>query len=496
MRPARHARCTPSFSVARQSCAADADRGARLRLHVARARAPARAALASASSRSRFIVTPSTRRGGTRAAARRARSSTPSPKPIVSNTRWTNGSGSALGGGRLHRARQHLLRAAAGGNQADADLDEADVGFRRGLHAVGVQRRSRSRRRASARRARRRPARPRASAPSSRPGTRGPSGRSRPSCPPAPRAAAASGSRRRRSSARRCRRRARAKFAAASLTPACSIWIVSPPIAFIFEWNSTQSTPSPRSTQARARRLAFLATCAETGRRRPAGFAAGSSAPDERGSPRRVETPQPIASSSNGPRSQPKPHCIARSTSSMRVGDLGRDLARRRRASAPSVACAGSAPTLSRRRGRARRCVRSRPRSTRAASSDGSFARLPRPVLERRRDRASRIVAVRLLLVEALAALRSRPCRARSSSRRAAARRTSPGPRRAQALGEVARDVRQHVDARDVHRPERRALRAADRRTGDRVDLLDRVLAASRARGTPASRRRGRGGSR
>ena len=40
-----------------------------------------------------------------------------------------------------------------------------------------------------------------------------------------------------------------AKFAAASFTPACSIWIVSPPIAFIFEWNSSARTPSPRSTR-------------------------------------------------------------------------------------------------------------------------------------------------------------------------------------------------------------------------------------------------------
>jgi hypothetical protein len=42
---------------------------------------------------------------------------------------------------------------------------------------------------------------------------------------------------------------------------------------------------------------------------------------------------------------------------------------------------------------------------------------------------------------------------------------------------ERARDVREDVHARDVHRAERRALRPADRRTGDRVDLLDRVIA-------------------
>jgi hypothetical protein len=35
----------------------------------------------------------------------------------------------------------------------------------------------------------------------------------------------------------------------ASVTPADSICSASPPMAFIFEWNSTASTPSPRSTR-------------------------------------------------------------------------------------------------------------------------------------------------------------------------------------------------------------------------------------------------------
>ena len=39
------------------------------------------------------------------------------------------------------------------------------------------------------------------------------------------------------------------KFRPASRTPACSISIASPPIVFIFEWNSTHNTPSPRSTR-------------------------------------------------------------------------------------------------------------------------------------------------------------------------------------------------------------------------------------------------------
>ena len=38
--------------------------------------------------------------------------------------------------------------------------------------------------------------------------------------------------------------------------------------------------------------------------------------------------------------------------------------------------------------------------------------------------------------------------------------------------------MRQHVDAGDVHRAERRAAGTAERGAGDRVDLLDRVLAA------------------
>ena len=40
-----------------------------------------------------------------------------------------------------------------------------------------------------------------------------------------------------------------AKLSAASLTARRSMSMVSPPMAFIFEWNSTPSTPSPRSTR-------------------------------------------------------------------------------------------------------------------------------------------------------------------------------------------------------------------------------------------------------
>ena len=62
-------------------------------------------------------------------------------KPIVSNTRCTSGSRSARRIRQsLDAARQHLLGAAAGRNQADADLDQADVAFGGRLHAVAVQR--------------------------------------------------------------------------------------------------------------------------------------------------------------------------------------------------------------------------------------------------------------------------------------------------------------------------------------------------------------------
>src|SRR5204863_6104903 len=39
---------------------------------------------------------------------------------------------------------------------------------------------------------------------------------------------------------------------------------------------------------------------------------------------------------------------------------------------------------------------------------------------------------------------------------------------------QVPHDVTEHVEARDIHRPERRALRTAKRGTGDGINLLDR----------------------
>ena len=66
-----------------------------------------------------------------------------------------------------------------------------------------------------------------------------------------------------------------AKLRSASRTPACSICSVSVPIAFIFEWNSIASTPSPMSTRLapaffltmRDWSFAFLRICRSDARR-------------------------------------------------------------------------------------------------------------------------------------------------------------------------------------------------------------------------------------
>ena len=106
-----------------------------------RARARARSAFASAIRRSRFIVIAIDVAQDSRAARASAALVETFAKPIVSNTRCTNGSRSARGGGSaVDRARQHLLRAAAGRDQPDADLDQADVALGRRLHAIAVQR--------------------------------------------------------------------------------------------------------------------------------------------------------------------------------------------------------------------------------------------------------------------------------------------------------------------------------------------------------------------
>ena len=140
------------------------------------------------------------------------------------------------------------------------------------------------------------------------------------------------------------------KFRSASATPALIIWIVSPPIAFIFEWNSIASTPSPRSTRlapalrltTRSRSFAVRRIC----RSGPAGGTApvrmrfrpdaiasarmagtSASAPaDCRHASTTASTPM-ASMSSKGPNSQPKPHCSTRSTSSIECAISGDTLA-------------------------------------------------------------------------------------------------------------------------------------------------------------------------
>ena len=113
----------------------------------------------------------------------------------------------------------------------------------------------------------------------------------------------------------------------------------------------------------------------------------------------------------------------------------------------------------------------------RAASSDGSRAGCLGRYVQRRRIEGQDL-ARRGLLVEPLPGLRADPARAATSSlderRQRELRRSSAIVK---PLGQIPRDVGEHVDAGDVHRAERRALRPADRRTGDRVDLFDGVLA-------------------
>ena len=108
----------------------------------------------------------------------------------------------------------------------------------------------------------------------------------------------------------------------------------------------------------------------------------------------------------------------------------------------------------------------------RAASSDGRRARLLRPIRQRRRiERQDLGSAPALLaLVESLARFLADPAALDRAHVRHEARGSSTAVR-------FLRDVREHVDAGDVHRAERGALRPAERRAGDRVDLLDRVSA-------------------
>ena len=110
----------------------------------------------------------------------------------------------------------------------------------------------------------------------------------------------------------------------------------------------------------------------------------------------------------------------------------------------------------------------------------GQPRRLLRPVVQRRRIERQDLAA-RVLLVEALARLLADPAALDQRLDERRQRETRARRRRGKPLGQVARHVREDVDAGDVHRAERRALRPAERRAGDRVDLFDRELAGRRA---------------
>jgi hypothetical protein len=133
---------------------------------------------------------------------------------------------------------------------------------------------------------------------------------------------------------------------AASFTPACSIWIVSPPIAFIFEWkfdgdhavaeideagarvlldDAVLFLRRAQDLQIRSRRLDEVLRgiasrrCEQARRSAAARRRSCACVPSAAAS----TSFTPIASiNSNGPRSQPNPHRIARSTSSIEMRDV------------------------------------------------------------------------------------------------------------------------------------------------------------------------------
>ena len=177
-----------------------------------------------------------------------------------------------------------------------------------------------------------------------------------------------------------------AKFCAASFTPACSIWIVSPPIAFIFEWNSTCEHAVAEVDQAGAGVLLDdaspdVASSQLGARSRSRESGRGVGRLGRSAAQRRV---------SNGPAPSRSP-----SASPCRCRRASR---RSRRRSAPRTRASGPASRAGTRRPcpcrrRARGCGRRPARSSVAASSDGSFGRLLRAVLERLRIEREDLVA-------------------------------------------------------------------------------------------------------
>ena len=281
-----------------------------------------------------------------------------------------------------------------------------------------------------------------------------------------------------------------AKFVSASWSPASSIATVSPPMAFIFEWKSTASTPSPRSTRLAPgvaahdalplfRRLENL----QVGRRRrqrpfaESLLAAPQHVRDQRRRILVADRLEHVANAEGVPRlewtelpAEAPPHrpidIVDRvAMSGATRARVDERLARAWRAGTRRPCRARRTASASARR---RRRSISRPRARRAAPTASAGSRASRdrasgsrrPPSGRIRGRSSR-----------------RPSRVRSESRRAPASRSVARSGSGRRVARFVIDVAEHVDAGDVHGAERGALRPADRRSRDRVDLLDRILA-------------------
>ena len=431
-----------------------------------------------------------------RAAVRPPRSSRPC-RSRSSRTRAGRGAGDRppLRSAAIARD-QHFLRPAAGRDQSDASLDQPHVGLGRGHHAVAVQAHLAA---AAEREAGRRDDDGHVRVLERHRGAlerRGPSGRPRPSCLPAIRAAGASGWRRRRSSAPRCRRRAPGSAPPLRGRPLEHLDRVAADgvhlrVELDREHVVAEIDQAARGVAAddlaprlrRAQDLDIRTTPGAPADGAACGAAAGRRlvpAPQRRaaaGQSRRSvdHAATPIASHvSNGPAPSRSP--IASPDRHRRSNTrCAASLARRRGAAGPSVS-RRNWPALSCARNRNADAVR-RPfhvprridrRQTRAAAAAGS----PSPGGSRVRISSPR------LLVEALTGLAADPVLARTSAETSGG--TANSALAASSSSRSARlriTSREHVEPGDVHRPERRALRPADGRPGDRVDLFDREAA-------------------
>ncbi len=290
---------------------------------------------------------------------------------------------------------------------------------------------------------------------------------------------------------------------AASLTPACSIWMVSPPMAFIFEWNSTAITPSPMSTRLAPEFFLMTRPCSFAVRRICRSGAAGVTRPSrnrERPPSSRLlirgGTPRWHGVAAGGlrrgqhffhaddveqlegsevPAESPTHHAVDIVD---RMGDLRRDargIDERRRQRGPQE-FAGLVFRVEQHPHALGDIVHRLARFNR-----GDARGLFRPVLEGGRiERPDFAFARGVLapLVEALAGLFAEGATLDQLLDERMHREGGAIGLVRQALVEVPQHVREHVDAGDIHGPERGAARTAKRGPGDRVDLFDRVLPA------------------